>query len=437
MKTIVEKLIVVMVSALSAAGMAKTIALTAEVDKPFILIESPQTVYLRVGLTGCPLERLKERPPVNVALVIDKSGSMSGERIHHAREAAILAVRRLGPNDIVSVITYDSDVQVLIPATKMTRRDDLISRIRRIEAGGMTALHAGVKAGAEEVRKFQSSNRVNRIILLSDGHANVGPRSSEELGRLGEQLAQKGLSVTTIGLGMSYNEDLMSRLALMSDGGHYFAESPCELGPIFDREFDRALSVVAQDVRIEILCGEKFRPVRILGREGSIEDRKIVIDMGTVYSEHEKYVLVEVESSADEAAKLREIANVRLRYQDMNTGKTVNLTGQAVDVRFTASSAEAEKHLNKKVAADVVEQIAIEENERATALRDEGKIEQARQVLSDNATFLRSKGAVLESPALEKYAEENEQALDNLAGEDWNRQRKVMRESQTTRRTQQ
>lgn len=424
---------------LSAAftGFARTVTMTAEVDKPYILVETPQTVYLRIGLTGCPLETLRERPPVNVTLIIDKSGSMSGERIRHAREAAILAVQRLSPNDIVSVVTFDSDVQVIVPATKMTRRDDVIRRIRQIEAGGMTALYAGVKTGAMEVQKFQSPDRVNRIVLLSDGHANVGPNSPQELGRLGEQLARQGLAVTTIGLGLSYNEDLMSRLALMSDGGHYFAESPRQLGPIFDREFDRAMSVVAQEVHIEIHCGEQFRPVRVLGREGAIKDGRILIDMGSIYSEHEKYVLVEVESAGDKPVKPRELANVRLQYRDMNTGKTVKADGQGVDVRFTASQTETEKHLNTRVAADVVEQIAVEENERATALRDEGKVEQARQVLLENAAFLRSNAAPLASPALDKFAAENEQAADNLTGRDWDRQRKVMRQDQAGRRTQQ
>ena len=274
---------------LGASLQAAVITLTAEVDKPLLLADRTQTAYLRIGLTGCPQERLKERTPVNVAMVIDKSGSMSGDRIRYAREAAILALQRLNADDIVSVVVYDSQVQVLVPATKMTRREDIIRAIRRIEAGGTTALYAGVQAGAEEVCKFQTPGRVNRVVLLSDGQANVGPQTPEALGRLGAQLAEKGLSVTTIGLGLGYNEDLMSRLADKSDGGHYFAESPNELASVFDREFDRALSVVAQEIRIEIILPKGIRPVRLLGREGTIKGQSVTIELGSVYSEHEKY----------------------------------------------------------------------------------------------------------------------------------------------------
>ncbi|MHC5083932.1 MAG: vWA domain-containing protein, partial [Planctomycetota bacterium] len=181
---------------------------------------------------------------------------MSGEKIQKAKEAAILAVHRLKSTDIVSVVLYDSDVQVLVPATKLTKKEQIIRQIRTVNAGGSTALYAGVQNGADEVRKFIAANKVNRIVLLSDGLANVGPQSPNELGRLGANLVEEGISVTTIGLGLGYNEDLMSQLAYKSDGGHYFAEHADELAGVFDDEFGRATSVVAQDVTIEIICGE-------------------------------------------------------------------------------------------------------------------------------------------------------------------------------------
>ncbi|NLW85128.1 MAG: VWA domain-containing protein [Phycisphaerae bacterium] len=421
---------------------ASTITLTAELDKPLMLEQKIQTAYLRIGLTGYPLEAVQKRSPVNIALVIDKSGSMSGERIQHAREAAILALRRLNADDIVSVVTYDSSVQVLVPATKMTNREDVIRKIGQIQASGTTALYAGVQAGAKEVEKFQSPGRVNRVILLSDGHANVGPSSPEELGRLGGQQAEKGLTVTTIGLGLSYNEDLMSRLALKSDGGHYFAKSPNDLASVFDREFDRALSVVAQEIRIEIHLPAYVRPVRVLGREGHIDNQTILVDMGSVFSEHEKYVLIETEvgpgpeSVASSLSRPLPIADVKIRYRDL---KTTELQTQNAHITaiLTGDADRVEKSINTRVAADVVEQIGVLENERATALRDEGKIEQARQVLNDNADYLRLNAAALNSPGLERFAAENRSQAGQLDEANWGESRKGMVEGQAARRTQQ
>jgi len=228
----------------------------------------------------------------------------------------------------------------------------------------------------------------------------------------------------------------MSRLAYRSDGGHYFAKTADELASVFDREFDRALSVVAQEVRLEIICGENLRPVRVLGRQGTIKGRTVSIDMNHIYSEHEKYVLLEIEIPGIEAVRPRELACVRLSYRDMNTDTTIK-SSHAVDVHFCNSRADSEKSLNKHVMADVVEQIAIERNELATALRDKGKLEEARQVLNDNAAYLKSAASDYECPALDKYATENRSQAEQLDESSWTRNRKMMRESQNTRRTQQ
>lgn len=420
---------------LSAAGFAKAITLAIETDKPVMLAGEKQLAYLRVGLTGCTAEILKERAPVNVAIVIDKSGSMSGRKIEKAKEAAILALHRLKSTDIVSIILYDSDIEVLVPATKLTKKRDVIRKIRQINAGGSTALYAGVQNGADEVRKFLSKQNVNRIVLLSDGMANVGPDSPTALGTLGANLVDEGISVTTIGLGLGYNEDLMSQLAYKSDGGHYFAETADELASVFDDELGRALSVVAQEVHIEIICGEGMRPVRILGREGAIKDRTVNLDIQNIYSEHEKYVILEVEIPTQSNNKNRELANIRLSYHDMKTSKATKHSN-AIDIRFSESKDEVKKNLNKTVLADAVEQIAIENNQRALALRDAGKTKEAQQVLYDNSSYLRSNATSLNSKKLEGYAAENQEDADNLDEQNWGRRRKVMRESQSTRQTQ-
>lgn len=435
MKIAFNKMIILALLVMPAVGMAKTVELTAELDRPVILADTEQTVYLRVGLRGCPVEILQERAPVNVAIVIDKSGSMnSGGKIQAAKEAAILALHRLKSNDIVSVVLYDSNVEVLVPATKMTDRHRMIQKIRGIEAGGSTALYAGVQTGANEVRKFLSTKRVNRIVLLSDGLANVGPDSPHALGKVGADLIDESISVTTIGLGHGYNEDLMSQLAFKSDGGHYFCEEPDELAGIFDQEFGRSLSVVAQKVIIEITCPKGIRPVRLLGREGTIKGQKVMLDMNHIYSEHEKYVLLEVQTNAYEKDALN-IADVSIRYVDMKNNAEEKQSAR-IAATTTRSREVYDTRQNKGVYADVVEQIAIENNEKALALRDQGQVAEAKQVLMENSSYLRSNAAALSSPKLDSYAYENEKDADAVKQEDWSGQRKAMRESQSVRKTQ-
>lgn len=436
MKTLTGTLTgVVLLCLLSAGVSAETVKLTAELDRPVLSADEKQTVYLRVGLKGIPAEHSAEQAPVNVAIIIDKSGSMGGKKIEKAKESAILALHRLRSSDIVSVVLYDSQVEVLVPATKLSNREAIIRKIRSIEANGSTALYAGVQSGAEEVRKFLSKNQVNRIVLLSDGLANVGPDSPSELGRLGANLSDEGIAVTTIGLGLGYNEDLMTQLAYRSDGGHYFAEDADELAAIFDDEFGKALSVVAQQVQIEIICGEGIRPVRILGREGEIKDQSAHLDIQTIHSEHEKYVILEVEVPPHAKQKTRELASVRVNYRELKTN-TDHKAGQVCQIRFTDSKEEVEQNLNQHVMADAVEQIAIENNQRALALRDQGDVQGAQQMLRFNSSYLYENSEQLKSSKLAEYASENIKDADNLDENNWNRQRKSMRESQSTRQTQ-
>jgi len=194
----------------AVAASAQQVAVDAAMSQSIILAGEKQTAYLRVAMTGFEVEEA-DRTPVNVAIVLDKSGSMTGEKIEHAKEAAIMAIRRLRKDDIVSVVVYDTTVNVLVPATKLSNKESIANTIRSIKSGGNTALFAGVSRGANEVRKFLAKNRVNRVILLSDGLANVGPSAPSDLAELGDSLGREGISVTTIGLGLGYNEDLMTR----------------------------------------------------------------------------------------------------------------------------------------------------------------------------------------------------------------------------------
>ncbi|VTR24542.1 Mg-chelatase subunit ChlD [Serratia fonticola] len=140
----------------------------------------------------------------------------------------------LNGNDTLSVVAYDSGVEVVIPATKVKDTKELINKINKsIEPRGMTALFAGVSKGIDQVSKHLDKEQVNRIVLLSDGQANVGPTSNSELAELAKLAAKKGIAITTIGIGDGYNEDLMTTIAGYSDGNHAFVEQSSDLEKTF------------------------------------------------------------------------------------------------------------------------------------------------------------------------------------------------------------
>ncbi len=166
-------------------------------------------------------------------------------------------------------------------------------RIQRIAVGGSTAIHDGVLRGRDEVLGTWISRRLNRIVLLSDGQANVGPSRVEDFTRLGSALMVEGVSVSTIGLGLDYNEDLMLELARASDGNHAFARDPSDLINIFNREFNDVLASCAQTVSIDIELKTGVRAVRALSRDGTIAGAKAQFRMNQVYAGTEHYVLLE------------------------------------------------------------------------------------------------------------------------------------------------
>ncbi len=408
---------------------AREAALDVSLAHPTLLAGTPQTTYLKVGLTGFAMSATEKRPPVNVALVLDKSGSMIGNKIAQAKDAAIRALDRLDANDIVSVVVYDSTVRVVVPATKLTDKHAVRQAIARIDAGGNTALFGGVSKGAAEVRKFLDGKRVNRVILLSDGLANAGPSTPSDLGELGASLMKEGIAVSTLGLGLDYNEDLMVELARRSDGNHVFVEQATELAAVFDREFNDVTSVVAQDITITIHCAAGIRPVRLLGIDGEINGQDVVVRLNQLYSEQEKYALLEVAVPGSETAQVRPVADVSVSYANMETKTTDRLTG-AVSAQFDSSPSIVKERVNAKVMTEYVLQIANVRNAQALVLRDQGKTREARALLESNAAYLGDQAAELKSDKLQQRCSDNTIQSKNLDAKTWKRTRKDMREQQ-------
>ena len=384
---------------------AKQIELEATLATPVMKAGKSQTAFLKVALTGFPLPIQGQRSPANVAIVIDKSGSMAGDRIARAKEAAMMAVNGLGQNDIVAIVAFDDRVEVVAPATKVSEKAAITRAIERIQAGGGTALFAGVSKGAQEVRKFLDRTRVNRVILLSDGQANVGPSSPSELGQLGSALAREGISVTTVGLGLGYNEDLMTQLAGYSDGNHAFVENPQDLARIFKNEFGDVGSVVAQEVEVTIRLNRSIRPLRILGRDGEIMDGTVRMRMNQLYSEQEKYIILEVEIPAGKAGERLGLASVDVSYLNMQS-KNKDALSRSVAVNFTDSADKVAQSTDKKAMTSAVQQVSNLRSKQAVQLLDQGKADEAKKVLNENADYLKEKAQALQAPELKKMEEE-------------------------------
>ena len=421
----------------SVASADPKVALDARLAMPVMKGGETQKNYLRVALQGCKPEPNQTRTPVNVAFVIDRSGSMEGERIAQARAAATMAVNRLNSRDIASVVVFDNVADVLMQAQPVHDPAVFDNAIRQIWARGSTAIHAGVLLGASEVRRYHEPGRLNRVVLLSDGGANIGPSKPADFALLGAALLSQGISVSTIGLGLGYNEDLMTKLAYASDGNHAFVERSDQLVSIFDKEFGDVLSVVAQELVIKIRLEPGFRPIRTLGRESEISGDQVTIRLNQIYGGQEKYVVLELDPAKDIGLGDRKVAQVEVSYNGMASGKLTHLD-VPVRARFTQDVADAEKYIDKKIMSDVTVQLANEINEEAVLLRDAGRIDDAKASMARSVNVLKEAAKKFDAPALAASADAVEADANKLEDEaGWNQTRKALRAKQHKEKVQQ
>ena len=386
-----------------AAVPAKVVC-KVETEKKVLLAGGSQNVVLKVTLDAPPAPRNIERPPINLGLVLDQSGSMNGNKIEQAKAAAIEALSRLGVRDIFNVVVYDTNVHTILPAQNAGNINHIIRRIRDIRAGGNTALFGGVSQGASEIRKNLNADYIHRIILLSDGLANVGPKNPEDLGRLGAALLKEKISVTTVGVGVDYNEDLMARLSQRSDGNTYFVESGYDLPRIFTAELGDVLNVVAKQVKVTITLPDNVEPVDIIGREGRIKGRRIELFMNQLYGDQEKYALIEVKLPKSRAGSRIKIAQADVYYENPFNHRQEQSQGISY-ASFSGDPNIVEKSTNVDVVREYQLNLNALEQEKAIRLSDEGKAPQAAKKLKASAAKLEELGKKYKDKALLKEAE--------------------------------
>jgi Ca-activated chloride channel homolog len=364
----------------------ETLKLKLEPDRGYLLKGSPQEVVVKIDLAAVADQKKVRRTPLNLAVVLDRSGSMAGAKIEKARQAAMELVDRLGPDDIFSLVVYDDNVQVLVPAQRVEDRRALKARIARIQPGGSTALYAGVQAGAEQLREYVSAKRINRILLLSDGLANVGPSSTRALRQLGNEISHRGIAVTTIGVGDDYNEDLMAGLAEASDANYYYVKDTEKLPQIFAKEFGELITVAAREIRIEITCPGGVRPIGFIGRSERFENQKATVKLNQFTAGQDRYLFLRCVVNEAEP----EIARVKVSYLDEFDGGADRTADGVVRIQFTNDKDVAVQSVNTTLVAEKELMLTAVSKDEALAYADAGNYHAAAAKLDSQADALDS-----------------------------------------------
>ena len=208
---------------------------------------------LLVTIVPPPMESKIERPQINLAIVIDRSSSMSIEnRLVFAKAAARQILETLRPTDRIAIVTFDGAAQTIVPSTLVANKAEILPIIQTIKCGQWTNLHEGWLAAGREINQHGHPDTMNRIILLSDGWISKGLSNRDLIVSQAQDLAQSGISTTTVGVGHSYNERLLGDLAIGGDGNYYYVNTPQQLPNLFKKEIDTLIATLARKVTLSI-----------------------------------------------------------------------------------------------------------------------------------------------------------------------------------------
>jgi len=230
---------------------------TAQTDRHLVRAGNRSRRFVLVKVTAPkrrPGMKLPKRPPVNVAFVLDRSGSMAGPKIGLAKYAVERALQGLSPRDRFSVVTYDEQIETVVSsrlATAKAKQETLL-RLQTVDSRGSTDLHGGWVAGAQQIREHLAPEGVNRCLVLTDGQANVGVVDPAQLTAVAADLRASGIATSTFGVGTDFNEELLTAMADAGGGHFYFIDRPEQIVDVMTSELGELLDTVAREVVVDI-----------------------------------------------------------------------------------------------------------------------------------------------------------------------------------------
>ena len=223
------------------------------------LLNGANCTMMQVGMNARVPEEALQRKPLNLAIAIDTSGSMrAAGKMEFVRRGLELMVDNLEEGDEVTVVTYSNEARVVAEAFGDSQRDELRDIVSRLAASGGTNIHDGLQLAFEMVRRYQSGDRQNRVILLSDGMATVGITDDEAILSMAATFSEEGIGLTTIGVGTEFNTTLMRTLSESGSGNFYFLENEAAAEEVFVEELAYFVTPIATDLRVEIEGGQAY-----------------------------------------------------------------------------------------------------------------------------------------------------------------------------------
>jgi Ca-activated chloride channel family protein len=333
------------------------------------------------------------RRQLNLSLVIDRSGSMAGAPLYHALKAAESVVDQLESDDTLSVVVYDDAVDTPVPPQPVADKATLKTAIAQVRAGGITNLSGGWLKGCEYVKQHLDPQKINRVLLLTDGHANMGIQDPQVLTTTAGQKAEEGVVTTTLGFAEGFNEDLLIGMARAANGNFYFIQNVDEATEVFSIELDSLRAVVGQNlvVTLEVADGVSLVDVLSLAQVNQNQAGAAEIILGELYEGEDKLLGLRLQLPA---APVGELPVMKLRYsadvvQDQviqSISGTADVVAQVGTIEAAASAASG------NILLELSHLTIAKAKETALNLAEQGKHQDAEQILRSLIQELQTKG---------------------------------------------
>lgn len=353
-----------------------------------VVVGQDGETYVGLWVDTPRAETAVARAPIDVALVVDTSGSMSGDKIQNARMAASSFIDGLAEGDIVSLYAFSDAPRMLAPPTVVDRnsRAQLLHQVSGLYAAGGTNIYGGLSVAQDAVSAAPPTHPVRRVVLISDGRANIGPSSPSELGELAARVTENGAQVTAIGVGLDYDESTLGTIAARTSGRLYHLEQPQQMAVILHDELNLLGQTVATNAVIEFTPepGVTLEPVGVTRIDRA--DNGYRLPLGSLYGSQHREVLLRVRG-ARTARGLNTLGSARLRFDDP-VSRGAHRSSDALAIQVEAVS-DGRPAVNERVASMVTRYEVAQSQLRAAQLMNEGQVAQADAQLAQAQQRLR------------------------------------------------
>ncbi|HYH94500.1 vWA domain-containing protein [Hyalangium sp.] len=387
-----------------------SLTMTSRLSHPYITLGSSDE-FVTVDVTGAEVPGA-QRSPVNLALVIDRSGSMSGYKLAQAKQAARQLVTMLKDEDRLAIVHYGSDVKALPSmAATSSNRARMIQYIEGIWDEGGTNISAGLTTGQHQVNTARSEYKVNRIILISDGQPTEGITDEEGLKRVVKSIRAQGVTVSSLGVGTDFNEDLMQAFAEYGAGAYGFMEDAGKLAAIFQKDLQQAATQVARNVELSFELPAGATLGEVLGYRAHQAGSTVRVAMPDFAAGQTERVVARVRVTGATVGQAVNVTGLKLTYTDLMKDGTVETTA-SLSAMVTDRSEEVAAKQDKDATVYAVRARSAANLQKAAEAFKVGRRDEARQLIQQNQEMFNEAASVAGAPAVAADVAEQKAVYD-------------------------